>query len=175
MAFFEYLPFGVGKCRELSAKVLKIGGDPMNGTASTEITATGTEINTLASGTAAKKLSVTVARAAFTDGGGTSGTYTFASQIPVNATVVNAAVKAITGFTGDTSAVLTIGDGTDVDRYNTGTVNVFATAANGASCGDPSGVKYHDTAKAPVLTVTSATDFTLVTAGSVTVEIFYLP
>lgn len=39
MAMFNYLPFGVGKCRELNAKKLVVGGDPLNGTAGTDVTA----------------------------------------------------------------------------------------------------------------------------------------
>lgn len=120
------------------------------------------------------KITATAGFAAFTDGGGTSGTYTLTDQIPAGATVLYSAVTAVTGFTGDTSAVLIIGDGTDTDRYNTGTINVFSTASTGVAAGAPSGVVYHTAAKAPVLTVTSAADFTSVNAGSVTVEIYYL-
>ena len=121
------------------------------------------------------KLEETVAYSAFTDGGSTVGTYAVTvGTIPAGATFQYAAVTAITGFAGDTTAVLTIGDGTDVDRYNTSTANVFATAANGISCGAPSGVVYHAAAKTVTLTVTAATDFTSVSAGSVTVELYYL-
>lgn len=122
-----------------------------------------------------QKIEETVARSQFTDGGATAGTYTLKKgSIPAGATVLYAAVTKIVGFTGDTSAVIVIGDGTDVDRYNTGTPSVFTTAADGISVGAPSGVVYHAAAKSVVLTVTSAADFTSVTAGSVTVEIYYL-
>ena len=121
------------------------------------------------------KLSQTVAFGAFTDGLAAVGTYAMtAGAIPVGATFLFSAVTAITGFAGDTSAVMTIGDGTDVDRYNTGTVNVFTTAAAGVATGVPSGVQYHAAAKTPVLTVTTNADFTSVSAGSVTVELYYL-
>ncbi len=121
------------------------------------------------------KLEETVAYSAFTDGGATVGTYAITvGTIPAGATFLYSAVTAITGFAGDTSAVLTFGDGTDVDRYNTGTADVFSTAANGISCGAPSGVLYHAAAKTVTLTVTTAADFTSVSAGSVTVELFYL-
>lgn len=121
------------------------------------------------------KIQETVAYSDFTDGGAASGTYAITKgTIPAGATVLAAAVTAITGFTGDTSAVITIGDGTDVDRYNTGTPSVFATAANGIAVGAPSGTLYHATAATVTLTVTSASDFTSVSAGSVTVEITYI-
>ena len=121
------------------------------------------------------KLEETVAYSAFTDGGSTVGTYDITvGTIPAGATFLYSAVTAITGFAGDTTAVLTIGDGTDVDRYNTSTVDVFTTAANGGDAGAPSGVRYHTTAKTVTLTVTSGAAFTSVSAGSVTVELFYL-
>jgi hypothetical protein len=116
-----------------------------------------------------------VAFDAFTDGGGASGTYDItAGTIPVGATFLYAAVTALTGFAGDTSAVLIIGDGSDTDRYNTGTPDVFTTAVNGISVGAPSGTRYHAAAATITLTVTSGADFTSVSAGSLTVEFFYL-
>jgi hypothetical protein len=121
-----------------------------------------------------RKLSQTVGFAAFTDGLGASGTFTTGMNIPVGATVLFAAVTAVTGFAGNVSAVMTIGDGTVADRYNTSTINVFATAAGGISAGAVSGVAYHAAAKDVVLTVTGSSDFTAINAGSVTVEIYYL-
>lgn len=122
-----------------------------------------------------RKFSQTVSYDEFTDGGGASGTFTLTEgSIPAGATVLFSAVTAITGFTGNVSAVITIGDGTDADRYNTGTPSVFTTAANGIAVGVPSGVQYHAAAKDVVLTVTSSSDFTSVSAGSVTVSLYYL-
>jgi hypothetical protein len=121
------------------------------------------------------KLVETVAYDAFTDNEDATGTYAMTvGTIPAGATFLYAAITAVTGFAGDTSATITIGDGTDVDRYHTGTPNVFATAANGVSVGAPSGVLYHDAAKTPTLIVTSDSDFSSVSAGSVTVELYYL-
>lgn len=108
----------------------------------------------------------------FTDGGSTAGTYTMTKSIPVGAWVLRAKLLNVTGFTGDTSAVLTIGDGTDVDRYNAATPSVFTTA-NAIDMGAPSGTQVHVAAVTPVLTVTSAADFTSVAAGAMTVEILY--
>ena len=155
--------------------VLAVADLKLGAGAGTSVTATAAEINTLASGTAIKKITQTVLFSEFTDGGATAGTFNLTTQIPVLATVLCSKVKAITGFAGDTSAVLTIGDGTDADRYNTGTLDVFSTLANGIATGIPSGVQYHDTAKTVTLTVTTNADFTSVNAGSLTVEIDYIP
>lgn len=115
----------------------------------------------------------TVALADFTDGGAAVGTYTMKQTIPLGAVVLRSQIQAVTGFIGDVSATITIGDGTDVDRYNTGTPSVFTTA-DSVDAGALSGTAYHSAAKTPVLTVTSSSDWGLVTDGELTVKIFYL-
>jgi hypothetical protein len=114
-----------------------------------------------------------ITRAIMTDGGGTSGTYTLTETIPAGAFVTQTLLSDVTGFTGDTSAVIIVGDGTDTDRYNTGTPDMFTTAVMIAA-GVPSGVKEHIVLKAPVVTITSAADFTAVVAGAFTLKIFYI-
>ena len=69
---------------------------------------------------------------------------------------------------------MTIGDGTDVDRYNTSTINVFSTAAGGIASGVPSGNLYHAAQVTPKITITTAADWTSVNAGSVTIEMYYI-
>jgi len=148
-----------------------------NMNASAQRASLGTLVGGMEDGSAGllRKITQTVLFSEFTDGGGASGTFVLtAGSIPAGATVLYSAVTAITGFTGDTSAVIVIGDGTDADRYNTGTPSVFTTAANGIAVGAPSGVVYHAAAKSVTLTVTSATDFGSVAAGSVTVSLYYL-
>jgi len=114
-----------------------------------------------------------VVRADFTDGGSTSGTLTLDGTIPVGALVLKTVIVNVTGFAGDTSAALIVGDGTDTDRYMTSTLNVFGDVA-AIDGGAISGTAVHVAAKQPVLTITSAADFTNVTAGALTVKIFYL-
>ena len=63
----------------------------------------------------------------FTDGGAAAGTYQVKFTLPVGFYVERSQVYDVTGFAGDTSAVIVVGDGSDVDRYNTGTPSVFAT------------------------------------------------
>ncbi len=120
-------------------------------------------------------ISETVGFAAFTDGLGAVGTYVMTVSLPAKSIFLYSKVKVPAGFAGNVSAVLTIGDGSDVDRYNTGTPSVFTTAANGIEMGAPSGTRYHATAMATVtLTVTGATDFTAINAGSIAVSLYYL-
>ena len=117
-------------------------------------------------------LSETIPYTAFTDGGGTSGTYTMKQAIPAGAIALRTRIGPILGFTGNVSAVITIGDGSDVDRYNTVTPSVFTTASQGVDAGAVSGTAWHTAAINPVVTVTTNSDFTLVNAGSVVIKIF---
>jgi hypothetical protein len=115
----------------------------------------------------------TVTVADFTDGTAAVGTVALAETLPIGAWVLRTVLRNVTGFTGNTSAVLTVGDGTDVDRYNTGTPSVFTTAT-AIDMGAPSGTQIHATAATVTLTITAASDFTAVTAGTLTVSIYYL-
>lgn len=114
--------------------------------------------------------------ASFTDGGSTSGTLVLGLTIPAGAVYVQTLSSALTGFAGDTTAAATLGDGSDVDRYNTGTPTFFTTAAPGVAMGVPSGTIFHSAAISTVtLTITSSSDFTLVkTNGTGTVVITML-
>jgi len=120
------------------------------------------------------KLTKTILYSEMADGGSTAGTFTFAESIPAGAVFLRAVCIVGAGFAGDSSATMTIGDGTDVDRYSTGTPSVFATAAAGVDLGIPSGIANHSAAKAPVVTITAGSDFGDVSAGSVTVELYYI-
>lgn len=118
----------------------------------------------------------TVTVAEFTDGGSTTGTLDLGITIPAGAVFAQSLVTGLTGFAGDTSATLQIGDGTDVDRYSTGTPSVFATASAGADAGVPSGTKFHSAVKTPKLTVTGNADFTSIVSegnGAMTVTLFW--
>lgn len=109
----------------------------------------------------------------FTDGGSTTGTKDLGISIPAGAVFERTLVTSITGFAGDTSATLTVGDGSDVDRYNTGTPSVFSDADAGADMGAVSGTKHHSAAKTPKLTITSDSNFSSVSAGQLTVTLFW--
>lgn len=114
---------------------------------------------------------------AFTDGGSTSGTLVLGLTIPAGAVFARSLFSGLVGFAGDVSATATLGDGSDVDRYNTGTPNFFTTAPAGVDAGVPSGTLFHSAAIATVtLTVTTNSDFTLCKTnanGSVVVTLFY--
>jgi hypothetical protein len=110
----------------------------------------------------------------FTDGLGAAGTVTFRGAIPKGAVVVASKVTVEEGFAGDVSAALTIGDGDDGDRYNTGTLDLFSAAADGVEAGPPSGELLLTAGNSPTLTVTVDADWGSVTAGIVTVSIYFI-
>lgn len=116
-----------------------------------------------------------VERSQFTDDATTVGKYNMVETIPAGAVVLRTLLKGVVGFIGDTSATIQVGEstGNDVDRFTTGTPSVFTTAAN-VDAGAVSGAAYVGTAFRPWIHVTANSDFTLVTAGAVTVEIHYL-
>ena len=111
----------------------------------------------------------TVALAQFTDGTGRDGTYTCTFDLPVGFWVHRAILTDVTGFAGDTTATITIGD-TDVDRLNTGTPSVFASAAI-IDIGVPSGILPVLTAYKPKLVITAGSDWGAVTAGALTLKV----
>lgn len=122
-------------------------------------------------------LSETVPVTSFTDGGAAVGTYQMAGSVPAGAILLITKITPVAGFAGDTSAVITVGDGSDVDRYHTGTPSIFTTAANGVEAGVVSGTKLITTANRPTLTVTTNADFTAAVtnaSGIVKVEIYYI-
>jgi len=119
------------------------------------------------------EINETIAFGDFTDNLDATGTYEMLEDIPAGALVLGATLTAVTGFTGDTSAAITVGDGTDVDRYNTGTIDVFTTAA-ALDLGAMSGAAVHIVDKTPTIILTSAAAFADVDAGSMDVSLFYV-
>lgn len=117
----------------------------------------------------------TISYSDFVDGGGLTGTLDLDEGIPDGAVVLQAILHTLTGFTGgaNSTATITVGDGTDVDRYNTGTPSVYTTNASGCDLGVPSGTKWHDDAKTVTVTITVDNDFSTIAAGECAVAIFY--
>jgi hypothetical protein len=109
----------------------------------------------------------------FTDGGSTAGTLVLTGTIPAGALIYRSTLFNLTGFTGDTSATIQVGDGSDADRYSTGTPSVFTTAVQ-LDIGAVSGTSVHATAISTVkVTITSGSDWGLVVAGAATLRIYY--
>jgi len=117
-----------------------------------------------------------VAVADFDDSGTNAvGFIDLLTDLPAGAIVTRVGLSALTGFAGDTSATIQIGDGSTADRYSTGTPDVFTTAAF-VDAGVVSGTAYDLAAVTPRVTITSDSDFTSVVTdanGAITISIFY--
>jgi hypothetical protein len=115
----------------------------------------------------------------FTDGGGAAGTLALTKKIPAGSFVFGSKAKVTEGFTGDTTAVMDIGDGSDADLFSQTTHNVLAVAdnlvegADEAAAGAGRGIVALASETTVTLTVTGASDFGLITAGKMYVEVFY--
>lgn len=118
-------------------------------------------------------MSVTVTRAQFIDDGAASGHFDLTEQIPSGAWVLQALLVNVVAWTGNVSATIQIGDTSTAARYSTGTPSVF-TAAAAIDPGVPSGTKIHTVATTVRITITGSTDFTVISAGQLTLRIYYL-
>lgn len=116
----------------------------------------------------------------FTDGGSTAGTLALTNKIPAGSFAIGSKVTVTTGFTGDTSCVLDIGDGSDADLFSYTTHNIYTAAGNlveaadAGNAGTESGLVPLSSETTITITATSASDWGLVTAGKMYVEVFYL-
>lgn len=110
----------------------------------------------------------------FTDGGAAAGTYTSTKTIPAGAVVLGVRMQTTTGFTGDTTAAVLVGKSGATDDFGGASATGFAAAQT--LFGKPQTIaeQQNAAATAPIITVTGATDFTLITAGRIIVDIFYL-
>lgn len=127
-----------------------------------------------------RKIDQIVLYSDFTDGGSTAGTLTMKNQIPAGSFVIGSKVKVVTGFTGDTTCVMDVGNSGDDDAYSFTTHNIYTAATNLLENADASGGGTYTgfvpvtTATSVILTATSGSDWGLVTAGRMYVEVFYL-
>ena len=118
---------------------------------------------------ALKTIEFTLTRDDFSGTAGAVGTATLGTLIPAQATFDHMALTGGTGFLGNGSALISFGDGTDVDRYNVaGSINIFGTAANGYDMGAPSGTKYHTTAATVTAQLRGTSAIASITGGTVT-------
>lgn len=109
----------------------------------------------------------------FTDGGSATGTVVLGPTIPNGALVQRTFARVGVAFDATSTATIQVGDGDDVDRYNTGTPSVATTGVK--DMGAPSGTAFHATAEdALTVTITEDDDFTDMTTGMVTVTIHYI-
>lgn len=111
-----------------------------------------------------------------TDNGDATGTFIASDKkLPAGARVLGTKSTSSVGFTGDTTASLLIGKSGATDDFGGAAATGFAAAQT--KYGQPatiaeSGPLATDTSIE--VTVTGASDFTLITAGNMYIEVYYL-
>lgn len=115
-----------------------------------------------------------VDHADFTDGGGAAGTINLTAQMPAGAIPLGCKFVVSEGFAGDTTAVVQAGVSGDADRFTLNTdQSVLAVATVGSvpatDCCDGM-----NAAQTIVVTVTGASDWGNITAGTMRVIVYYL-
>ena len=121
-------------------------------------------------------LSKSAAYGDFTDNEDTTGYLDFDDDLPAGAIPLGWKAVVATGFTGDTTAVAQVGVAGDLDRFSAvtdqsvlGAGTVGASALGRSDCLD--GIA---AAQTPRITVTGAADFSSISAGQMTVYLYYL-
>ena len=120
-----------------------------------------------------KQISQVITRAGMTDGTSTSGYIDLTDIVPAGSIVLGWKAVTTTAFTGDTTAVMTVGISggtsnfsalTTASVFGAGTVASAAVAAT-AHCAADTTVR---------VTVTGTADFTSITQGAARVTVFYI-
>lgn len=121
-----------------------------------------------------KKVSETFTSADCTDGESKSGTYTFTDKIPADSLVLGCKYEVTTAFECSSTCVATVGDGSTADLFGvTASVAAAATVGCSAKYASNKALPFVETATAPVVTITEDSDFGDVTAGEMTVSVYY--
>lgn len=110
----------------------------------------------------------------FTDGGGTSGYKDLATQVPAGALILGWRAEVLTGFTGDTTAVIQVGTSADADRFSSVTTNSVLAAGTVGSQTKDGVLAFCSAATTVRVTVTGGADFTAVAAGEMNVTLQYI-
>lgn len=137
----------------------------------------GTEQDAASPGVHVQKLtSQSLAFGAFTDNENTTGYIDFTSGVlPAGAIVLGWKATVATGFTGDTSAAISVGIAGDLDAFSADTaMSVLAAATVGSAALAAAAGASLAAAATPRVTVTSGSAFADVEAGSMVVDIYYI-
>jgi hypothetical protein len=141
-----------------------------------------------ATGIGLRSISQKVKYTDFVDGASTAGTMTLHTKLPAYCFPLGTKIQVITGFTGDSSCVLTVGTSTttlaagvvDADILTMDTNKSIYTSAKTymqyATFTDTETVQDDDQTVASnyiLLTATSGSDWTAVTAGEMIVTVYF--
>lgn len=109
----------------------------------------------------------------FTDNTNTTGYIDITTKLPALAVPVAWKAVVSAGFTGDTTAVMQVGVSGDLDKFSGVTTN-SCLAAGTVGAMALNNVALSSAEQTVRVTVTGASDFGLITAGSMVVTLYYL-
>lgn len=164
---------------DASGQISNDASDTFVGIALDAATAQGDEVEVLLSGALAnnriKFIEEDFVLGDFTDGGGATGHVDTADAVPAGGLVLGWKFVTGTAFIGDTSATVQVGDASDADRFSALTNgSVFTAGTVGSHGPGGSANMFCAAATTPRVTVTSAADFTSVSAGAGTLKLAYI-
>lgn len=117
----------------------------------------------------------------FTDGAGTNGYVDLKHTLPKGAIVLGWAAKIITGFIGDTTALMSVGTSDNPDAYTGLTPDPSCYTGAGTIIGAHSssdGTDGVNTVSGSEVTlrvsIVGASDFTLITTGEADIYVYYI-
>jgi len=113
-----------------------------------------------------------LAIADFTDNGDATGYIDIDTDLPANAIVIGWKAVILTGFTGDTTAIMQVGIAGDLNKYSGITSVSCLTATTVGALGNTDNA-LAITSQTPRVTVTGGSDFGLISAGSMIVSLYY--
>lgn len=115
----------------------------------------------------------TISIADFTDGTGTSGYLDLSTQVPAGSLVLGWKFIATTGFSGDTTAVMTVGISGATTSFSADTTNSVVEAGTVVSAAVVATAAC-DSATTVRVTVTGGSDFGKITAGAGRIIVWYI-
>jgi hypothetical protein len=123
-----------------------------------------------------KLTSQSLAYGSFTDNTNATGYIDFTSgQLPAGAIVLGWKATVTTGFSGDTTATMMVGISGDTDAFSANTAqSCLAAGTIGSASLAATAALPIATAQTPRVTVTGGSDFTSISAGVASVEIYYI-
>lgn len=120
------------------------------------------------------QISESVAFGDFTDNTDATGFVDLTPTLPAGAIPLGFKAVVSTGFTGDTTAVISVGIAGDLDRFSLNTDQSVLAAASVGSLPATDGADGLNAASTVRVTVTGGADFTSIAAGVMVVHIYYL-
>jgi len=138
----------------------------------TAITGNLTVTGSITGGSYVSRITQTVAFGAFTDNTDATGYIDLTAKLPAGSLVLGWRAVVTTGFSGDTTAVVQVGKAGALSAYSTSTSGSVLAAGTVGSA-SVLATSFEGAETTVRVTVTGGADFTSITAGEMTITVFY--